>query len=163
MCNPPLPPLNPCLVDAAAHDRDNDAERRCEQRTGHRSRAQLMRYPPGRHAHFIDVTVTDFSELGMCVEYSEGLMAGQLFVVREPHLTAGQTCLYSVARSERSAAGTYSIGLRAVNSLSEDEWAPFAPPPAPGLDLGTKLAYLIFAVAGAATIVLTALTWRYPR
>ena len=79
-----------------------------------------------------------------------------------PHLTAGQTCLYSVARSEQSAAGTYAIGLRAVNSLSEDEWAPFAPPPAPGLDLGTKLAYLIFAIAGAATIVLTALTWKHP-
>jgi hypothetical protein len=39
----------------------------------------------------------------------------------------------------------------------EDEWAPFTPPPAPGLDLWTKWLYLIFAIAGAATIILAAL------
>jgi len=138
-------------------------ERRCETRIGRRSRAQLMSYPPARHAHFIDVTVTDFSELGVCIEYSEGLMAGQLFVIRQPDLTSGHTCLYTVVRSEPCGNGKHTIGLRAVNSVSEDEWAPFTPPPAPGVDLLTRLLYLIFAIAGAATIVLLALTWRHPR
>ena len=37
---------------------------------------------------------------------------------------------------------------------------PFEPPPAPGVDLGTKLLYLTFAIAGAATIIAAAILFR---
>src|SRR5947207_3143519 len=80
-------------------------------------------------------------------------------LVREPQLTKGNTCLYTVVRCEKRGDGTYSIGLHALKPL-DDEWAPFTPPPAPGLDLWTKLLYLTFAIAGAATIVLLAVLWR---
>ena len=134
-----------------------DADRRSEPRTPYRSRAQLLPYPPARHQQVIDVTVVDYSETGVGLTYNEGLLIGQLFVVREPRITRDHTCLYRVVRCEKRPDGVYSIGLIALKPL-DDEWAPFSPPPAPGLDLGTKLLYLIFAIAGAATIVLVALT-----
>jgi hypothetical protein len=136
-----------------------EVERRSEPRTPYRSVAQLVLYPPGRHEHTLDVTVVDYSRSGIGIVYREGLMVGQQFVVREPHVTRGHTCLYTVVRSDKRGEGNYSIGLRAKEQL-DDEWAPFTPPPAPGLDLPTKLLYLTFAIAGAATIVLTALVWR---
>jgi hypothetical protein len=139
-----------------------DADRRHEPRTPYRANAQLVGYPPARHPHVIDVAVVDYSESGIGIVYSEGLLIGQLFVVREPHVTRGHTCLYTVVRCEPSADGKFSIGLHVMRSLSaeDDEWAPFTPPPAPGLSLGTKLLYLTFAIAGAATIVLLALGLR---
>jgi hypothetical protein len=149
-------PLNPVLPPSHGTDR------RHEPRTPYRADAQLLRYPPARHPHIIDVAVVDYSDSGIGIIYSEGLLIGQLFVVREPHVTRGHTCLYTVVRCERCGQGGYSIGLHVLRPLSaeEDEWAPFTPPPAPGLDLGTKLLYLTFAIAGAVTIVLLALLWR---
>ena len=124
------------------------------------SHAQLIPYPPGKHPNPIDVTVNDYSASGIGVVYCEGLMVGQAFVVREPTITQGKTCLYRVVYSEPTDSGNYRIGLEALDDVA-DEWAPFNPPPAPGVDLGTKLLYLIFAIAGAATIVLTAVMLRH--
>jgi hypothetical protein len=121
----------------------------------------LVPYPPGKHPQPIDVTVSDYSASGIGVTYCEGLMIGQAFVLREPAITQGKTCLYRVVHSEPTDAGDYRIGLTALDDSTEDEWAPFNPPPAPGVDLGTKLLYLIFAIAGAATIVLTAVLLRH--
>jgi hypothetical protein len=130
------------------------AERRGEPRTRYNSRAQLLPYPPARHAHAIELTVIDYSDNGIGAVYNEGLLVGQMFIVREPQVTKDRTCLYQVIRSEKRPDGTYSIGLTAMKPL-DDEWAPFMPPPAPGLDLWTKWLYLIFAIAGAATVILT--------
>jgi hypothetical protein len=134
----------------------SQSERRAELRTRYDATAQLLPYPRPRHAHVIDLTVVDYSESGIGAVHSEGLLVGQMFIVREPRVTRDRTCLYQVVRSEKRSDGRYNIGLTAMKPL-EDEWAPFTPPPAPGLDLWTKWLYLIFAIAGAATIVLAAL------
>ena len=131
-------------------------ERRAEPRTRYDSRAQLLPYPQARHTHPIEVSITDYSANGIGAVHTEGLLVGQTFVVREPRVTQGRTCLYQVIRSEKRPDGTYSIGLAAREPL-DDEWAPFMPPPAPGVDVWSKWLYLIFAMAGAATIVLAAI------
>src|SRR4051794_3964636 len=87
-----------------------DADRRHEPRTPYRGSAPLLGYPPARHSRVLDVDVVDYSESGIGIVYSEGLMIGQLFVVREPHVTRGRTCLYSVVRCEPSGLRQYSIG-----------------------------------------------------
>ena len=138
-----------------------ESDRRVEPRIQYQSRAQLVPYPPGKHSIPIDVTVCDYSTSGIGVSYCEGLMLGQAFIVREPTITRGRTCLYRVVHSEQTEAGSFRIGLEAMESAERDEWAPFEPPPAPGVDLGTRLLYLIFAIAGAATIVLTAVLLRH--
>jgi len=143
--------LNTVLPPSASQ-----VERRAGARTRYDATAQLLPYPPGRHVHPIDITVTDFSENGIGAVHNEGLLVGQTFIVREPQVTRDRTCLYQVVRSDKRSDGRYTIGLVAMKPL-EDEWAPFTPPPAPGLDVWTKWLYLIFAIAGAATIVLVAL------
>jgi hypothetical protein len=134
----------------------SQVERRASARTRYDATAQLLPYPPGRHMHPIDITITDFSETGIGAVHSEGLLVGQTFIVREPQVTRDRTCLYQVVRSDKRPDGHYTIGLVAMKPL-EDEWAPFTQPPAPGLDVWTKWLYLIFAIAGAATIILAAL------
>jgi len=138
-----------------------ETERRAEERVAWSGHAQLLPYPPGKHPNPIDVTVSDYSACGIGVTYCEGLMIGQAFIVREPTLTRGKTCLYRVVHSEQMDAGSFRIGLEAMERDERDEWAPFELEPAPGLDLGTKLLYLIFAIAGAATIVFTAVMLRH--
>ena len=132
------------------------AERRAEPRTRYDSRAQLLPFPPARHTHPIDVSITDYSANGIGALHTEGLLVGQTFVVREPRVTQGRTCLYQVIRSEKRPDGAYSIGLSAMEPL-DDEWAPFDAPPAPGVDVWSKWLYLIFAIAGAASVVLSAI------
>jgi hypothetical protein len=149
---PPASPLN-------AVNFPPDLDRRAEPRTDYRARAQLLRYPPARHRHVIDVTVTNYSSSGIGVSHSEGLLVGQLFVVREPNVTRGHTCLYTVTRSDQQPDGTFAIGLRAIQKL-EDDWDPFTPPPAPGVTIGSKLLFLIFAIAGAATIIAAAILYK---
>jgi hypothetical protein len=129
-----------------------DFEGAAEPRTPYQSRAQLLRYPPGRHTPAIDVMVTDYSESAIGVIYEQGLLVGQLFVVREPHITQGHTCLYSVARCEQLEDGRHSVRLCATNQL-QDRSDPFAPAPAPGISRWMKLLYLGFAINGAVAIV----------
>jgi hypothetical protein len=131
-------------------------DRRAEPQIECNTQAQLLRYPSGRHQHPIDVAVVDVWSTGIGVIYSESLLIGQMFVVREPTITRGKTCLYRVILSEKVEPGKFRIALEATEQPA-DEWAVFEPPPAPGLDLGTKLLYLTFAIAGAATIIAAAI------
>ncbi len=144
-------PVHPALAPLL------DTDRRTQPRTQYHASAQLVPYPTGKHPKPIDVTITDYSDSGIGLTYSEGLLIGQSFVVHEPTVTRGKTCLYRVVHCEAMAdGGMFRIGLAAMEE-PRDEWAPFEPKKMPGLDLGTKLLYLIFAIAGAATIVLTAI------
>ena len=146
----------PLPVHPAVEPLRLDTDRRTEPRTLCRAPAQLVPYPAGKHTRPIDVTITDYSGSGIGLTYAEGLLIGQSFVVREPTITRGKTCLYRVVHCEAMVGGKFRIGLAAIE-MPGDEWAPFEPKKMPGLDLGTKLLYLIFAIAGAATIVLTAI------
>jgi hypothetical protein len=137
-----------------------DTDRRTEPRTLCHAPAQLVPYPAGKHTHPIDVIITDHSQSGIGLTYSEGLLIGQSFVVREPTITQGKTCLYRVVQCDSMEDGNFRIALSAME-MPQDEWAPFEPKKMPGVDLGTKLLYLIFAIAGAATIVLTAILLRH--
>lgn len=137
-----------------------DVERRAEPRIEFETTAQLMPYPQARHAHFIDVRVLNYSETGIGLVHDQGLLVGQLYVVREPTITAGHTCLYSVIRSDRQPDGTFHIGLRTVSTMTDNERDPFAPPPAPGISTGTKILFLIFALAGTAVITLVGVLHR---
>ena len=146
---------SPAAAGSAHPPAPRGTENRRAPRTRRKSRAQLLLFPSGRHPHPIDVTVVDYSATGIGVVHSEGLLVGQKFIVREPHVTEGNTCLFTVVRSEKLPDGSYSIGLHVGNTLA-DELEPMVQiPPAPGLSRGDKLLFLLFSLAGAITIV----TW----
>jgi hypothetical protein len=135
-------------AEAAAGSRDN----RVAPRAPRLSTAQLLQYPSGRHQHPIDVQVTDYSATGIGVIHSEGLLIGRTFVVREPHVTARNTCLFTVVRSDPRPDGTFSIGLHVGNKLVNEHDPLLEIPPAPGISLGSKILFVLFAL-GAATII----------
>jgi hypothetical protein len=139
-------------------------ELRRAARVRRKSRAQLLLYPAGRHPHPIDVTIVDYSATGIGIIHSEGLLVGQKFIVREPHVTEGKTCLYTVVRSEARTDGSFSIGMHIGNSLANEHDKMLAIPPAPGITLGSKLLFLVFAVLGAVMMLLVALLkYWYPQ
>jgi hypothetical protein len=116
--------------------------------------AQLILYPPARYSHAIDVIIIDYSTTGIGITHHESLLIGQTYVVREPHATHNNTCLFTVLRSDPRPDGTWSIGLHISNTLA-DEFTPLCEePPAPGIDIWTRLLFAIFALAGIAIIVL---------
>jgi hypothetical protein len=117
------------------------------------STAQLLQYPAGRHQHPIEVQVTDYSETGIGIIYHEGLIIGRTFVVREPHVTHGKTCLFTVVRSDARPDGTFSIGLHIGNSLDDEHDPLLEVEPAPGIALSSKLLFGFFALIGIAMIV----------
>ncbi|MEA2709168.1 MAG: hypothetical protein QOF78_1769 [Phycisphaerales bacterium] len=144
-----------------AEDAAGSADQRNAQRLPRQSSAQLLLYPSGRHPRPIDVQVVDYSSTGIGIIHNEGLLIGKKFVVREPHVTDGNTCLFTVVRSDQRSDGTYSIGLHVGNSL-ESEHAPLlAIPPAPGLSRRSKLLFAVFALLGSLTMVLVALFNQY--
>ena len=147
----------PAPAPAAAAPDTRRVEYRRAPRVRRKSHAQLLLYPAGRHPHPIDVTVVDYSATGIGIIHSEGLLVGQKFIVREPHVTEGKTCLFTVVRSEPRADGTFSIGMHIGNSLSDDHDPLLAIPPAPGVTLGSKLLFLVFALGGAVTMLLLTL------
>ena len=154
---PPPPPPSPQTPPAAAAPAHAVPRRTFENRRAPRftrkSRAQLLLYPSGRHPHPIDVAVVDYSVTGIGIIHHEGLLVGQKFVVREPHVTHGNTCLFTVVRSDRRPDGKYSIGLHVGNTL-QDELEPMVEiAPAPGVSRRAKLLFIAFAVIGAVITV----------
>lgn len=135
-------------------------ELRAAPRTRRQSTAQLLLHPAGRHPHPIDVTVVDYSATGIGIIHTEGLLIGQRFVVREPHVTRDNTCLFTVVRSDRRTDGTYSIGLHVSNTLAGEHDPLLAEHAAPGVAPWLKALYLIFAIGGAITVVVMAAVGR---
>ena len=127
-------------------------ENRAAIRLPRSSTAQLLHYPAGRHQHPIDVQVIDYSATGIGIIHSEGLLVGKKFVVREPHVTDGNTCLFTVVRSDPRADGTFSIGLHVGNSLGNEHDPLLDIPRAPGISRGSKLLFVTFALLGLALI-----------
>ena len=86
--------------------------------------------------------------------------AGKKVVVREPHVTDGNTCLFTVVRSDPRPDGTFSIGLHVGNSLTNEHDPMLEIPPAPGIARSSKILFAVFAVLGAAMIIGMALLKR---
>jgi hypothetical protein len=150
--------------DAPPPPKAGGANLRRAARVKRKSRAQLLLYPSGRHPHPIDVTIVDYSATGIGVVHTVGLLVGQKFIVREPHVTRDNTCLYTVVRSEPMPDGRFSIGMHIGNSLADEHDPLLTIEPAPGVSLGSKLLFLAFAVLGVTTILLVALMrYWYPQ
>ena len=147
-------------LKAAAAAAGKTDDNRIAPRRPRSSTAQLLRYPAGRHTSPIDVQVTDYSATGIGVIHSEGLIIGRKFVVREPHVTTGNTCLFTVVRSDPRPDGTFSIGLHVGNSLSDEHDPLLEIPPAPGISRGSKILFALFALAAATIIALITLQQR---
>lgn len=139
---------------ATAADAGGSFDNRVAPRQPRQSTAQLLLYPSGRHPHPIDVQVVDYSSTGIGVVHSEGLLVGKKFVVREPHVTDGNTCLFTVVRSDPRPDGTFSIGLHVGNSLVDEHDPLLEIPPAPGITRSSKILYVTFALLGATMIVM---------
>ena len=126
---------------------------RVSPRSPRQSSAQLLQYPAGRHQHPIKVQVTDYSATGIGIIHEEGLLIGRTFVVREPHITNGKTCLFTVVRSDPQADGTFSIGLHVGNSLGNEHDPLLELEQAPGISLSSKILFGVFALLGVGMIV----------
>jgi hypothetical protein len=133
------------------------ADNRVAPRRPRYSTAQLLVYPQPRHPRPIDVQVTDYSATGIGVIHSEGLLVGEKFVVREPHVTDGNTCLFTVVRSDPRPDGTFSIGLHVGNSLDDEHNPLLELERAPGIAWSSKLLFVAFALLGATMIIAVAL------
>jgi len=133
-------------------------EKRRAPRFQHVSRAQLIFWPSTRRIAPIDVQVVDYSSTGVGIVHDEALLLGQTYVLREPLVTEGHTCMYTVARCDRRADGRFSIGLHICNTL-EDALEPreeHVPPPGQWM----RFFFFLGALAGAIMIVSYAL-FRY--
>ena len=146
-------PAAPGGATATATGTNGGWENRVATRLPRSSTAQLLHYPGGRHQHPIDVQVIDYSATGIGVIHHEGLLVGTKFVVREPHVTDGNTCLFTVVRSDPRPDGTFSIGLHVGNSLGNEHDPLLELPRAPGISRGSKLLFLVFALLGVALVV----------
>lgn len=138
--------------DATGGGAGGSRDHRAAPRQPRQSTAQLLHYPSGRHPHPIDVQVTDYSKTGIGIIHHEGLLVGKKFVVREPHVTDGNTCLFTVVRSDPRPDGTFSIGLHVGNSLADEHHPLLELPPAPGIARSSKILYVTFALVGVAMI-----------
>ena len=140
-------------LQAAARAPAKPADHRAAPRMPRTSSAQLLSYPAARHQNPIDVRVVDYSATGIGVIHNEGLILGRKFVVREPHVTDGNTCLFTVVRCDPRPDGTFSIGLHVGNSLGNEHAEMLEIPRAPGISWTSKLLFAFFAIAGLALIV----------
>ena len=131
----------------------SSADNRAAPRLRRFSTAQLLHYPAARHQHPINVQVTDYSSTGIGVIHNEGLLIGKTFVVREPHVTDKNTCLFTVVRCDARADGTYSIGLHVGNSLGNEHDPLLEIPPAPGISWTSKILFFVFAILGGAMLI----------
>ncbi len=144
------------FVRPSARDGDgagSSADNRVAPRLRRFSTAQLLHYPSARHQHPINVQVTDYSSTGIGVIHNEGLLIGKTFVVREPHVTDKNTCLFTVVRCDPRADGTYSIGLHVGNSLGNEHDPLLEIPPAPGISWTSKILFFVFAIIGGAMLI----------
>ncbi|HYO09353.1 MAG TPA: hypothetical protein VER17_10310 [Tepidisphaeraceae bacterium] len=136
------------------------AEKRRAPRFRRNSDAQLLLWPAGPRTLPIDVKVSDYSSTGLGVVHDETLLIGQVYVVREPFVTDGTSCMYTVARSDRRPDGRFSIGLHKCNTL-EDDLEPkedHVTPPSRWV----QVLFLLFSLVGAVTVVTVAILQRSP-
>src|SRR5262245_33950588 len=89
-------------------------DRRRAPRIRRDSKAQLLFWPATTRTAPIDVQLVDYSSTGVGVLNHEAIIIGQKFVLREPFVTHGSTCLYTVARCSKRDDGYYIIGLHAT-------------------------------------------------
>jgi len=143
--------------DAAHNGHQTSSDNRVAPRLPRLSTATLLNYPAGRHQHPIEVQVTDYSATGIGVIHSEGLLIGRRFVVREPHVTKRNTCIFTVVRSDPRPDGSFSIGLHIGNSLGNEHDPLLEIPPAPGISLSSKILFVVFALIGLGMIVAVAI------
>jgi hypothetical protein len=114
------------------------------------SRAQLILWPAGPRVSPIDVEVVDFSATGLGIAHDDPLLIGQMYIVREPWLTSGSSCLYTIVRSDRRPDGRFSIGLHVSNTLVDD--LELAEEPLRGPSRLFQFLYFLFALIGTVTV-----------
>ena len=128
-----------------------DIEKRRATRVPRRAPAQLIFWPAARNSAPIDVTIVDYSVTGIGIVHGETLPPGQKFIVREPFVTSGSTCIYTVVRSDRRGDGTYSIGLHIGNTM-ENKLEPVEDPPR-RLSRLWRFIYFLFVLVGTILVV----------
>lgn len=146
---------------ATAGETAASADNRGAPRLPRCSTAQLLHYPAARHQHPINVEVTDYSATGIGVIHNEGLLIGKRFVVREPHVTQRNTCIFTVVRCDRRRDGTFSIGLHVGNSLGDEHHPLLEIERAPGIARSSKILFVLFAVLGFAMILAATMMKQY--
>jgi hypothetical protein len=147
--------LSPRIARSPAPAAKSGRDRRRAPRFKRDSAAQLIFWPASSRTAALDVRLVDYSRTGVGVLNHEAIRIGQKFVLREPFVTRGSTCIYTVVRCDQRGDGYFSIGLLAT---SADETPP-APEP---VDDGQwmEVAYFAFALIGAIAIVAMALLHR---
>ena len=92
---------------------NSTSDRRRARRIKRESLAQLMFWPTTRRCTPIDVQMLDYSSTGVGVLHDEAMLIGQKFILKEPFVTKGGTCLYAVARCDKRDDGRFTVGLHA--------------------------------------------------
>lgn len=147
-----IPPNGtPAPAPAPARPRGGIEKRRAT-RVPRKSHAQLIFWPAGPRSNPIDVQVVDYSLTGIGIISAETLPPGQKFVVREPFVTSGNTCIYTVVRSDQRPDGSYSVGLH-VGDTAEFGITQVEVPPKPGLTRGWQFTFFLFAVTGTILVI----------
>ena len=96
-------------------------ERRRWPRTRHKAKAQVV-LCPGSGRGGTEVEILDYSKEGIGLISHDGLLMGEKYVVREPHITAqGGSVIYTVVRAQRIDDDKWSIGLQVSNSVDPTE------------------------------------------
>jgi hypothetical protein len=144
----------PAQVGESAEAQANEGgDRRRAPRFKRNSKAQLIFWPASPRTAPIDVQLVDYSRTGVGVVNHEAIIVGQKFVLREPFVTHGSTCIYTVVRCSKCDDGHYIIGLHATPS----EEPTLATEPVPGISKWLRIGYFVFAVIGAIAIVAMAM------
>jgi hypothetical protein len=126
-------------------------EKRQATRVPRHSRAQLIFWPANSRIAPIEVEVVDYSTTGIGLLHTEGFPPGQKFIVREPFVTGGSTCIYTVVRSDPRKDGMYSIGLHIGNTMIDDLEKPEEP--VKPIARTWQFLYFLFALVGTLAIL----------
>ncbi len=125
-------------------------ERRRARRIKRDSRAQLIFWPAIARSAPLDVELIDYSSTGVGVLHDQAILIGQKFVLTEPFVTRGSTCIYTVARCDRREDGQFIVGLHACTSTDQ----------VPSLEHGKRredswagVAFIVATVIAAAAVV----------
>jgi hypothetical protein len=129
------------------------SDRRRARRIKRDSKAQLIFWPASTRTAPINVQLVDYSRTGVGVVNHDAIIVGQKFVLREPFVTNGSTCIYTVVRCSKREDGYYIIGLHAT----PPEEPTHAVEPVPVISKWSRIGYFVYAVIGAAAIVAMAM------
>jgi hypothetical protein len=144
------------VAPAAQSPAKNGTDRRRAPRIKRDGPAQLIFWPASTRTAALDVRLLDYSRTGVGVLHQEAIIIGQKFVLREPFVTRDSTCIFTVARCDKRDDGYYIIGLHATPA---SEHPPAAEQPQDDNEWAA-IAYLAFAIIGAAAIIAMALFQR---